>query len=263
MSNNFVLGTAFGYGVGQVRVFVESLRRHFDGDVALLVSSRTGPELVDYLRAHKVRPVFFDCAFWMSIDVQFGRYIRYAELLREAPRPYDRVMFSDVGDVLFQADPFGGLPPGELLLFLEDERTRIGESRANSLWIEQVYGSAMLERLRRERISCSGTTIGMHGAMLEYIEKLLWEGRPDIAARLNTYRGVDQGMHNVLLHTGALPQAVVVPNGDVVWTLHNVPDAEVFADAAGIRTPEGRHPPVVHQYPTKPVADRWVKARYP
>jgi hypothetical protein len=263
MSRHLILGTAFNYGIAQVRVFVESLRRHYDGEVALLISSRCGSELAAYLHTHRVRGVTFDCSYWMPIDLQFARYIRYGELLRDALEPYERVMFSDVGDVLFQADPFVGLPAGELLLFLEDERTTIGASPANALWIEQLYGAAVLDRHRSKSISCSGTTIGSHAAICDYLERMLWEGRPELASRMGRYRGYDQGIHNVLLHSGALSNAVVVRNGDVVWTLHNVPDAEIATDADGFHTIDGRRPAVVHQYPVKPAAKRWVELAYP
>ena len=55
MPRNLILGTAFNYGIEQVRVFVESLRRHYDGEAILLVSSRSGSELADYLRRRGIR----------------------------------------------------------------------------------------------------------------------------------------------------------------------------------------------------------------
>jgi hypothetical protein len=264
MSRNLVLGTAFYKGAAPIRVFVESLRRHYQGEIALLVSSRSDAELFDYLRRYQVRALVFDCAHWMPIDPQFARYIRYSDFLHESAEPYDRILLSDVGDVLFQADPFVGLPVGDLLLFLEDDRTRIGASQANALWIEDLYGKAMLDRYAQERISCSGTTIGNHAAMAHYLKLMLWEGRPENAVRMRRdRRGYDQGIHNVLLHSGSLSGATLVPNDAFVWTLHNVPDAEVKGDSKGLYTLDGRYPPVVHQYPTKLFAKEWVAKAYP
>ncbi len=263
MARNLVIGTGFYFEIERVRVFVESLRQHYDGEVMILVSSRSGADFVNYLRSKNIRPIFFDCAFWMPIDMQFSRYIRYAEILAEAAEPYDSIMLSDIGDVLFQADPFKNLPAGELLVFLEDDRIRIGQSHQNSTWIEHIYGSEILARLKHECISCSGTTIGNHAAISNYLKLLTWEGRPEKAVKMQrNLRGYDQGMHNVLLHTGALSNARIIPNDQFVWTINNVPDEEIFIDKNGIHTKDGRYPPIIHQYPYKTKTKAWVVEKF-
>lgn len=263
LARTLVLGTAYGYEVPHVWVFVESLRRHYAGEVVLLVSGRAPSALYRYLAARGVMPVVFDCAAWMVPHVQFTRYVRYGELLRLAGR-YDRVLLTDVGDVLFQGHPFAGAPDGELLCFMEAAGRSIAACRSNSNWILSLYGPETLARVGGCDISCSGTTIGTHAAVLGYIDRMLGQVRPDQFLRLVGQRGHDQGVHNVLLHTGALPHARAVSNGVHVFTVGFVPDADVaLAGDHILAAATGVCCPIVHQYNYKPVLLGHVSARYP
>jgi hypothetical protein len=254
-----VLGTAFGCSIERVRLFVETLRRNYQGHAALLITSWEPSELVAFLRSYEIEPIFFDTALWMVTHVQVGRYARYHEYLRGSVVRYERVLFTDVTDVIFQRDPFNGLPHGELLCFLEDKRATIGGCYDNSLWVRQIFGEEMLTRLANCRISCSGTTIGTHAAMESYAASLLNQARPEVMAKLRGYRGHDQGIHNVLIHTGALPHARLLENGDHVFTLAKVPSAEIKIDSNGILTGDGRKPAIVHQYNYHPAVLEWVR----
>lgn len=258
MGDTLVLGTAFGYAAAHVRIFVESLRHHYDGDAQLVVTSRGPADLLEYLPSRGVVPRFFDTALWMTAHIQVARYARYYEILRESPKRYDRVLLTDVTDVLFQGHPFAGAPEGELLFFMEDERTTIGDSTPNATWVKQVFGDEVLRQLAAKPISCSGTTIGSHTAILRYIELLLKHARPDLMPALKGYKGHDQGIHNFLLHTGAVP-ARAVANGVHIHTLGQVPDADLEVGPDGILGAGGRPCPIVHQWNYRPAAKAWVE----
>lgn len=256
-----VLGTAFGYTVGHVRLFVETLRRHYDGEAGLLITSR-GPavdELISFLHSYKITPIFFDTALWMPTHIQVGRYIRYYEVLRGSTKRYDRVLFTDVTDVFFQAHPFQGAPEGDLLFFMEAPHARIGTCNSNSSWVSQVFGDSMLKRLADKPISCSGTTIGSQSAMEHYIELMLKHASPALMARLNNVRGHDQGIHNMLLHTNALAGVKAVPNGVHVLTLGQTVENDIVIASDGIRASDGTLPAIVHQYNYRPAVLDWVK----
>lgn len=256
------MGLAMAYGVDKVWAFVESLRRHYDGPAALLVSSRGPPELVDYLVSRNIQVHIFDCAIWMVAHFQVSRYIRYYEILKTPGVCCDRVLLTDVSDVVFQGDPFAGAPEGELLFFMEDAKTAIGQSTANSLWIRDVYGPQVLAQLSQYPISCSGTTMGSQAAILRYLEKLLSYARPDLMPRLVERRGHDQGIHNYILHTGQLPDITRVQNGVHVLTLGVISEGELAVSDSGIASGGGRICPVVHQYNYQPAAQNWVDAHY-
>ena len=83
---NLVMGMAWNLSLADVRIFVASLRRHYPGDVMMLVTSQGSEALVTYLRANGVTPIFFDSPIWMGIHVQLGRYVGYAQGFAESAR---------------------------------------------------------------------------------------------------------------------------------------------------------------------------------
>lgn len=260
-----VLGTAQGYGVAQIRVFCESLRRHHAGDAALVVSPGSDPALFAYLRAQRVRPVFFGAGLWMPFDIQVMRYARYLDFLLTEGAAYERVFLTDVGDVLFQDDPFACAPDGELVVAMEDPSATIGKCPANSLWIRTLYGGDVLTQLAARPISCSGTTLGTRRAVLEYLDLLLAQAHPQRLRDLpKEIRGLDQGMHNALLQFGRLPRAVHSANGEFVLTIGHMPDAAIALRNDGVGLADvDRLPAVVHQYQYKPATAAHVARLWP
>jgi len=263
-SRTLVLGAAHGYEVPDVWIFVESLRRYYAGDVMLVVSSSSSPEFFRYLESRQIMPVYFDCAGWMVPHVQLTRFLRYSDLFHELDERYDRVLLSDVSDVFFQTNPFEGTPEGDLLCFLEASGHVIGQCPNHKVWIEHLYGKEMLARLANREVSCSGTTLGTFPAIREYVRKLIGEIRPHHFIALGRARGHDQGIHNVLLYTGALPNARIIPNGMHVYTVAVVPDEQIRLGQSTILVSESSVCcPIVHQYNYKPNMLHHISAQYP
>ncbi len=264
-AQTLVLGTAQGYGVAQIRVFVESLRRHHAGDAALVVSPGSDPALFAYLRAHRVRPVYFGSGLWMPFDIQVMRYARYLDFLLTEGAAYERVFLTDVGDVLFQDDPFARAPAGELVVAMEDRDATIASCPANSMWIRALYGEPMLAQLGAMPISCSGTTLGSRRAILEYLDQLLAQAHPKLIRDLpKEMRGLDQGMHNALLYTGRLPRAVPSENGDWVLTIGHMSEEHIALRDDGIgAVGRDRLPAVVHQYQYRPATAAHMARLWP
>jgi len=261
-SSTLIMGTAFRCDIKDVWVFVESLRRHYQGEALLLISSRY-PALAKYLVSRNVVPVFFDAPYWMRVHVQIGRYVRYGEILRGSTRFFERVFLTDVTDVLFQSDPFADPPAGQLLFFMEHPTRTIGSDQMNAMWVNQIYGPRGLELLKDKPISCSGTTIGAHQPLLDYVDLLLKHANPEVLARYPEYRGHDQGIHNYLLHTGALPLVQTIPNARHVYTLGAVPQEEIVLGPGGtILDPQGLRPPIIHQYTYHPPIAQHVRSAF-
>src|SRR5215475_4731769 len=143
-----IFGAAVGFGVDQVRVFVESLRAvGYTGDVVMLVRW-PGLKVRHYLRSHRIDviPIVWVRSFSRSVHAR--RYSIYADYLRARPDRFDQVMLSDVRDVVFQRHPFEGITSPKCHFFLE--------------------GEAVAGR----RISCSGITIGGTRAILAYLDAM-------------------------------------------------------------------------------------------
>src|SRR5581483_9506279 len=143
----------------------------------------------------------------------------------------------------------------EAHFFLEDERMRLATQVQNHAWLQAAYGEDVLARLGDRPISCSGVTIGAAPAILAYLTVMV-----DQLSRVPRQPpGVDQAVHNVVLHTGLVPKSRLVRNGDgPVLTLgimrHD--DAEDL-----VRRRSGTAS-VVHQYDRHPqLGDMLTKIR--
>ena len=136
-----VLGAAIGFRVEQVRVFVESLRANYQGEVLLLIGW-SGLRVARYLKSHGVDVirVFQTRSFTRSVHAR--RYAIYLDYLRAQLCRYDQVMMSDVRDVVFQRHPFEGIASPHCHFFLESASQLIADDPTNSRWIEGCLAPA-------------------------------------------------------------------------------------------------------------------------
>jgi hypothetical protein len=149
------------------------------------------------------------------------------------------------------------------LCYLEHSELTIGESKANSAWVEQLFGPQELEWLKDRPISCGGTILGSHAGILNYIDLLLSHAEPNVLPRLTGSRGHEQAIHNYLIHHGLLPHAGLVPNGEHTYTLGGVPDAQIIlAQGGAVLAPSGGLPPILHQYNYKPAVIEHLTAAF-
>ncbi|WP_341806036.1 hypothetical protein [Nitratidesulfovibrio liaohensis] len=276
---DLVLGLAAGYHAGDVRPFLASLRATgFAGRCVLFTSPTTrdtdrmadmGADILPFERPPALAHLPYNAL----------RYFLYLDLLRQAPRPYARILVTDVRDVVFQRDPFSFPWADGLNVTLEDARMTIGTCPYMTRWVIGHLGEAAWRALAEKRISCSGTTVGNHAAMLDYLERLTGlllpfspapppPPPPPTSSPGGTpppptgMAGYDQGVHNHLLHGGHLSKVTVHDNAGPILTLgyKATPPA---TDAHGdILNDAGLPAVMVHQYDRMPDLFRTVRARY-
>lgn len=247
-----VLGLAANYGKADISVFVNSLRGSgYAGDVVLLVTT-LDEETRIFLKSKGVQVVSAWQSLFSKMNVQFARHAAYYDYLTDLARQgisYERILVTDVSDVAFQDDPFRSAGEAPMVCYLEHPSTTIGNCESNSWWVGEGFGPQVLEELADKPISCSGTVIATMTALRSYLLKML---------HLSTYlsdhminaRGVDQGVHNVLLHRGELDGVRLAENGDGVFTMYwSMMRNEVFvADDGSIRDQNNLAPEILHQY---------------
>ena len=258
-----VLGAAIGFDVEQVRIFVESLRANYAGDVLLLIRW-PGLRIARYLesRGINVIRVFQTRSFTRSVHAR--RYAIYLDYLRAGLARYDQVMISDVRDVVFQRNPFDGITSPKCHFYLESAVRTIGEDPTNWRWVRGCFSAAEAERLAPCRISCSGITIGGASAILAYLERMV--------ARIRTmpwriYRrighGYDQAIHNYLVHLDPAIDGIVVDNNRHIATMALEPRAFYRVDRESlIYGPDNHLFPICHQYDRFPDLLKAVEARF-
>jgi hypothetical protein len=245
-----VLGAAIGFGVADVRVFVESLRATgYVGDVTLLIRW-PGLRVSRYLKSRGVEVirVFQTRSFTRSVHAR--RYAIYLAHLHARAACYDQVMMSDTRDVVFQRHPFDGIASPKCHFFLEGASRNIGDDPTNSRWVRGCLTVEEAAALANRRISCSGITIGGTAAIIAYLERMVAR----VAAQpLRIYRaighGYDQAIHNALVHLDPTIDGIVVENNGHIATMALEPRSLYRLDGeARIHAPDGRLIPICHQY---------------
>jgi hypothetical protein len=259
-ATTLILGAAIGYSADQLRPFLGSLARvGYRGDLCLLVGDLDRETAGLLERAHATAKRFAPERF-PGIVVHASRYFGYLEALEETAS-YRHVLLTDTRDVVFQSDPFQALPEGSLFAFLEDRRRSIGSCEANAGWIRAAFGEPTLSELADRSIICSGVTLGTGAGIRDYLVRLTGlfaQVDPDALSRI----GIDQGIHNVLLHR-RLIEARLVPNGELVAHLGYVPLEEIrLADGPIIANVDGSYCSIVHQYDRWLTLDEVIRARY-
>ncbi len=251
---NLILGLWSRHAFPPLEPFVASLRNTaFDGDVCIFVDD-TPTETVTLLQSHGfiVERAAPTSPAWMT--PLSGRFFSYLEFLAAHGAQYDTVMLTDLRDVVFQSDPFEQPLPAEIVF--AQERTRLGDSALNRAWVVQAYGEAVAENMRDCLVSCAGTTFGTTRGILQYLVAMTRE----LASRTTPIvGGIDQGIHNYVVHMHPLPNAWLDTTDSLVATMHFVPEASVRCDEQGIRI-DGRLVPVLHQWDRNPTTGAYVKS---
>jgi len=248
-----ILGLAFGYDRVALEPFVRSLAAAgYDGDAVLFMAEPSGDTL-DFLSRHRIAVELVEAHHHIPFHIALTRYLLYSEYLAKAladPRRrqrWGRVMLTDTRDVVFQDDPFPERLSHELLFVLESREFPIGRCPNNASWVQEGFGAAMLAALAEKPISCSGTTFGTLHGTVEYLlqMQIMALGLPRVA-RYRT--GIDQGIHNVMLHTGLLSNAGVIENGTEVVTLGRGRQDLWIGPDGTFHAAHGHRIRVVHQY---------------
>jgi hypothetical protein len=174
-----------------------------------------------------------------------GRYFHFYRFLASSGTRYENVMLTDVRDVFFQHDPFDFDIGDGANFFLEDGRHTLASERYDRDWLLTAYGEGTLRELGDRPISCSGITIGPRDAMLTYLRAMT-----DELLRLRHQTvGIDQGVHNYVIHKGLVSRARLIPNGaGAVFTVGLAPHGEIDAAIHERRFNVN----VVHQYQHHP-----------
>jgi hypothetical protein len=285
-----ILGTCANYSTEQLRPFVDSLRStDYAGDVTFLVHG-ISPATVRFLHerdcrtlpfrqmpyfkgAHRVRqsmarlvrlcwsrsrpPAAIRSLLAQCWQCAASRYFRYESYLRSLDGQFDLVMLTDVRDVVFQSNPFAFPMTGQLCAFRES-LARIGDDYYNSQWLKDAYGQAVYEQLQDLPVYCSGVTIGTISGVQDYLRAMT----KHLASRVG-FTGYDQGVHNYLVHTGALRDVVHYENWQgPVLTLGAVASQDICVAGDGLlRTRAGEVINVLHQYDRQAALARSVVER--
>jgi len=222
--NNLVLSAACGIDPNLIEFFLKSLRKFFNGKIHFLIGkndNKTKELLAAYdgeyteINVHK-------------FDVQIKRYYFYLKILEE--NNFKNILICDSRDIYFQSNPFDFNYKGEINFFLEGEK--IKNCQFNTNWFLKAYGKQEFNKIGENIICCSGTTIGTHNGMKEYLNLMIKNSQEKKYRKRLKYlltfrrdkdgRGVDQAYANYIAHNNLVKNSILYNNetGPVATVYH-------------------------------------------
>jgi len=141
-----------------------------------------------------------------------------------------------------------------LSVFAEAAGSNIEFCGWNSGWIKDCFGEKVYESVKVNPIICSGVSMGTMDGVKDYVTKMssVLLGQDSLSSSFPACErnGVDQGVHNVLVHTGALSNVTVRYEYDFpVVNLQAYPQLQVTpADPSVLTSEAGVKYALVHQY---------------
>lgn len=252
MTNDLILGTAVGYNVDTIRPFIVSLLTSgYHGRIVLFLEDPCN-DTARFLRKHSVEIRPYKTSHF---PINIWRFFLYLQFLKQE-HSIDRIMITDVRDVIFQDDPFVICTDDKLYCFEEDRSMTLSTCTFNSQWILQAYGRNILYALGHNPIICAGVTIASCKKIQQYLEIICKE----IETLLPIW-GIDQSAHNVLVRSGRISDTVIYTNeSGPVYTLAHV--KTVKTDNQGFIINDYGIPSVIHQYDRHPDLQIAIHKKY-
>jgi len=268
---DLILSIMHGYDYPFVEPFFESLKRvNYRGDVVVFVSDKaskatrrklatTDAKFIDYRSAFpfidSYGEAFRDIS--PSISINNYRFILFLQFLTAHQDEYDRVMLTDIRDVIFQKEPFSAESGKGISLFLEDP-TQTFRHKFNYEWLKLATDVKTADALADRAVSCAGITIGSINQIIAYLAYI----KSKLVNREKLEWGLDQGIHNSYLYV-AKPEGLRVFSSDEPYVI-NLGAYQPYNTNQGGEVVNSKGEPyaIVHQYDRSGKLFTAIKAKY-
>lgn len=178
------------------------------------------------------------------------RFLLAEEALRSGELDaYDRIMFTDVRDVVFQRDPFDFDDHGRVMSFLEPPIVTLDTHPLYRGWISASFGEQFAAKYGTRRVSCCAITTGPRRQIRAYFSEFVRLLQSNTTVEPFRF-GMDSAIHNRIIWESLVPDMEVVENlqGPVAH-LAVLKRDEIPVNAAGkLVNRDGSVINVVHQY---------------
>lgn len=178
---DIILGVYNGYqslktAKGGLYYFAESLRKYNKKCkiVILCEQQHIFTELREFCEKHEIE-IFSN--FKIQYKLMYYRFYVYKDYLDKCLEQdnilYNKILLSDIDDVVFQADPFSINFDKDIYCGLEQSKYYVNESSAilNMDWIKNCIHVDKLDitKLRNRYVVCAGTIMGTYKGILNYL----------------------------------------------------------------------------------------------
>mmetsp|Transcript_18030 Transcript_18030/g.23515 ORF Transcript_18030/g.23515 Transcript_18030/m.23515 type:complete len:469 (-) Transcript_18030:345-1751(-) len=255
---DLVLGLAKDIPTTNLAVFAASLRQHADSiEIVLFVdSSSVDAELKSVAQKYQMQLMVYNLDSleppWLRQyhASSFRWPLISAHLDSLEASKYRGVLFADVRDTAFQADPFALAFENNENIFLAFhgvEARTIGQCGWNGGWVKSCFGPQKLSALSDKPILCSGISIASFELGRTYAKQMSAVISHQDFAKCER-NGVDQGVHNVLIHENRIPHSKLIPQRQAIVANLQAKIAQIKSDNIVVRPSDQKPVAVVHQY---------------
>lgn len=207
--SNLVLGTSIGYNSIILEPFAKSLRKYYDGHIAMLVKEEPYERLKQFFEKYNIQYFLINDGVekYTQDQICSSRHTWYRDILEKNFLDVENILMTDTRDVVFQADPFDHEITTELEFFLETKKYK--DDHCEVYWFKgghgfpAIYPDEVFDKLADEMAICAGTTIGTREGIIKYLDKMIVE-----LNRLYVQRGSfvpDQPSHGYLIYNNEFP----------------------------------------------------------
>lgn len=240
-----VVTVATGYPANLLQPLVNSLREHSDARLVIAAHRDSGFEEVFSGHGVTIYPVPETSGY--RPYPALARLEYYLDILKALPSGIEQLLLVDSRDVVFQADPFAGLPQDDLTVFAENNDTSSWTlANTNGRWAWAMLPGALRKSLKGKPIINGGVIAGTPAG----IDRMC---RAKLNIALTTHEwtkhttGLDNISTNLIAHSQMAGPCGVVPNHEFVANVYR--DTDMVVDPEGtIRVRDGKPCPVVHMY---------------
>ena len=272
MQHNLIIGGFSGYDINTIKPWVKSISKIWQWNVdKVAVVGDTNEETLTFLDHHGFNIVRMQTPEGMAVHV--ARFLHIYEYLRHHHHLYDKVVTTDVRDVIFQTDPFEWMDQnlGDKKIVTGSEELRYKDEPWGNQNLLQTYGPYVYEIFKDNEVF----NVGVLGGKSEYIKDLVFNVVTNSVNR--PIPVVDQAVFNVLIRTQPYKDCVMLAKHSDGWACQAgttadpnkidyfrsvLLDQEPILKDEEVYTPAGKKFCIVHQYDRVPQWHKIVNARY-
>jgi hypothetical protein len=236
---NAIFTTCVGYDIEAIRPFIETCQKFTNASLYILHAKLSNATLAHLQeRAVHLMP-------WPDEPTKeactIARWGHYLQLIQNEQLNFSRAMFTDIRDVLFQADPFARPEPYHIKVFEEEALFR--DSGRNQRWLRRC-SEDMLSPLMDKPIICAGVTLASYDGAIDYLKHMA-SACQSLSER---FFGADQAVLNHLVYGGKISGVEIVPNRRGEVQTMALQDQFLLDGHGRVLNADGSVCPILHQY---------------
>ena len=251
--NNIIFGLYSGYdsvitSKGGIHYFIRSLRKYNTTCKVVIVCEKD-----KCINAVCGLAIDMDFEIYTNFETKYGlqqyRYEIYNKYLSETSEKFDKILLSDVNDVIFQGDPFSIHFTEEIYCALEcnilSSESQSQSVLCNMCWINSYNNCEKnYADFENKNVVCSGTILGTY----EGIKKFLHFYCEKQSKNPIDIYGIDQGIYIIYVYNYLSSKHLLDYRQSRILTLDNVSFDTLRRDCNGyILNDNGDRYCIIHQ----------------